>query len=122
MVNTLANQNYNYKPSSKVFYGYYDKGTRIGKLLIKKTDISSNINYSSAKNFLYVIVQKKEPKGIKNQQVLIFMEEEQLYQEISKVPGLHQLDLITMEEKEEIILLMLDLINQMMSTIATIIA
>jgi len=37
MVNTLANQNYNYKPSSKVFYGYYDKGTRIGKLLIKKT-------------------------------------------------------------------------------------
>ena len=69
MVNTLANQNYNYKPSSKVFYGYYDKGTRIGKLLIKKTDISSNINYSSAKNFLYIIVQKTSSSKIQYKKV-----------------------------------------------------
>ena len=58
MINTLRNQNYNYKPSSTVFYGYYDKGARVGKILIKKEDITRNINYSSARNFLYVIIKK----------------------------------------------------------------
>ena len=58
MITTLSSQNYNYKPSSTVFYGYYDKGARVGKLYIKKEDITRNINYSSSKNFLYIIVQK----------------------------------------------------------------
>ena len=34
MIKTLSTQNYNYKPSSIVFYGYYDKGSRVGKILI----------------------------------------------------------------------------------------
>ena len=58
MIKTLSTQNYNYKPSSTVFYGYYDKGARVGKILIKKESISKNINYSSMKNFLYVIIKK----------------------------------------------------------------
>ena len=58
MVKTLSSKNYDTKPSSTVFYGYYDKGSRVGKLLIKKEDISRNINYSSSKNFLYIIIQK----------------------------------------------------------------
>ena len=57
-VKSLSTLNYNNKPSTVVFYGYYDKGSRIGKLLIKKEDITRNINYSSAKNFLYIIMQK----------------------------------------------------------------
>ena len=64
MINTLRNQNYNYKPSSTVFYGYYDKGARVGKILIKKEDITRNINYSSARNFLYVIIKKASSSQI----------------------------------------------------------
>ena len=56
-VKTLSTQNYNYKPSSNVFSGYYDKGARVGKIFIKKEDISRNINYN-LDNYIYVIVKK----------------------------------------------------------------
>ena len=58
MITTLSGKNYNYKVSSTEFKGYYDKGSRIGKLLIKKEEISRNINYSTNKNYLYIIIQK----------------------------------------------------------------
>ena len=62
-VKTLANQNYNYKPSNNIFSGYYDKGSRVGKIIIKKEDISRNYNYN-LDNYLYIIIQKKS--GSKN--------------------------------------------------------
>ena len=63
MITTLKTQNYNYKPSSTVFYGYYDKGSRVGKILVKKEDITRNKNYNY-KNYLYIIVQKTSSSKI----------------------------------------------------------
>ena len=58
MVKTLSSKNDNYKPSGTKFLGYYDPGPRVGKILIKKEELTRNFDYNSAKNFLYIIIQK----------------------------------------------------------------
>ena len=58
-VNNLNNQNPNYLPSATIYKGYYDRGFRIGKVLLKKEDITRHLNSNSIKHFyLYVVVQK----------------------------------------------------------------
>ena len=58
MVNTISSKNDNYIPSGTKFVGYYDPGPRVGKLLIKKEELTRNFDYKSAKNFLYVVIRK----------------------------------------------------------------
>ena len=58
-VTNLNNQNPNYLPSVTIYKGYYDRGFRIGKVFLKKEDITRHLNSKSIKHFyLYVVVQK----------------------------------------------------------------
>ena len=64
MISTLSKQNYNYKPTTNLFHGYYDKGSRIGKLLIKKEEITRNIDSMNTNYYLYIIMKKVDDSNI----------------------------------------------------------
>ncbi len=55
-VTSLSNQNSNYLPSATIYIGYYDKGFRVGKILLKKDIISKHIN-SNSKNKYYIYIE-----------------------------------------------------------------
>ena len=56
-------------PATQVFEGYYDKGFRVGKLVIKKENITQYLN-SVQQNYLYVVVRKVPGSNINYNLVL----------------------------------------------------
>ena len=50
-------------PTTQVFEGYYDKGFRVGKVVIKKENITQYLN-SVQQNYLYVVVRKVPESNI----------------------------------------------------------
>ena len=50
-------------PATQVFEGYYDKGFRVGKVVIKKENITQYLN-SVQQNYLYVVVRKAPESNI----------------------------------------------------------
>ena len=50
-------------PTTQVFEGYYDKGFRVGKVVIKKENITQYLN-SVQQNYLYVVVGKVPESNI----------------------------------------------------------
>ena len=44
-------------PNNPLYNGYYDKGFRVGKIIMKKEEISKCLN-SNSHNYLYIIIQK----------------------------------------------------------------
>ena len=58
-VTTLSNKGNNYLPSVTIYSGYYDKGFRVGKILLKRENIVKHLNSNSINNFyIYIVVQK----------------------------------------------------------------
>ena len=56
-------QYYYYIPNNKVGKGFYDKGFRVGKIVLKKEEIYKYLNPNSH-NYLYIIVQKAKNSNI----------------------------------------------------------
>ena len=52
-----------YNPNNKVGQGFYDKGFRIGKIILRKEDIYKYLNPDS-QNYLYIIVKKDKNSNI----------------------------------------------------------
>lgn len=50
-------------PTTKAFEGYYDKGFRVGKVVIKKENMTEYLN-SEQQNYLYVVVRKVPENNI----------------------------------------------------------
>ena len=50
-------------PTTQAFEGYYDKGFRVGKVVIKKENITQHLN-SLQQNYLYVVVRKAPESNI----------------------------------------------------------
>ena len=64
-VTSLSNQNSNYLPSATIYIGYYDKGFRVGKILLKKDIISKHINSNSKnKYYIYIVVIKASDSNV----------------------------------------------------------
>ena len=64
-VKTLSTQNSNYLPKVTIYNGYYDKGFRVGKIFLKKSDIKKYINTNSINSYyLYVVVQKASSSNV----------------------------------------------------------
>ena len=64
-IENLSKQTTNALPKVTIFNGYYDKGFRVGKILLKKEEISKHLNSNSISHFyLYVVVQKASSSNV----------------------------------------------------------
>ena len=57
-IKTISSKDANYLPSVTIFNGYYDKGLRFGKILLKKEDISKHLSTHDINNYIYVVLRK----------------------------------------------------------------
>ena len=58
-------KNFNYQPNKSIKKGYFDYGLKIGKIVLKKEEISKYLS-STNKNYLYIYVSKIEGDNERN--------------------------------------------------------
>ena len=56
----------NYLPTESGFKGYYDDKLKMGKLIIKKEEISKSLKINAHNNYLYIIINNTNSKMIYN--------------------------------------------------------
>ena len=74
----------NYMPTTKVYNGTYDKNLKVGKITIKKEEISQHLS-NTLHNYLYVIVRKSLNSKITYQYIkgqLLFFSMDYIYSQI----------------------------------------
>ena len=63
-IKTISSKGATYLPSVTIFNGYYDKGLRFGKILLKKEDISKHLSTNDINNYIYVVLRKTSNSNI----------------------------------------------------------